>query len=96
MVANLTISQPVSETWDNVLRDSRSLGYVVATHQSLRPDSGPTVLTYYQPLDHLPPAAARKEALAKSYDAWCREILADLSGPHPDLQTNLTHLDVWL
>jgi len=96
MVANLTISQPVSETWDNVLRDSRSLGYVVATHQSLRPESGPTVLTYYQPLDHLPPAEARKEALAKSYDTWCREILADLSVPHPDLQANLTHLDVWL
>ncbi len=96
MVANLTISKPISQTWDNVLRDSRSLGYIVATHQQLGPASGPTVLTYYQPLDHLPPAEARKEALAKSYAAWCSEILADLSGPHPDLRKHLTHLDVWL
>ena len=96
MVANLTVSKPVSNTWDNAFRDSLSLGYVVATHQSLRPESGPTVITYYQPLDHLPPAEARKEALAKSYDAWCRDILADLSVPHPDLEANLTHLDVWL
>jgi hypothetical protein len=96
MVANLTITKPVSATWDNVLRESKSLGYVVATHQNLSPAGGPTVLTYYQPLDHLPPAEARTEALAKPYIEWCRDILADLSGPHPDLQQNLTHLDVWL
>lgn len=96
MVANLTVLKPVSATWDNVLREAKSLGYVVATHQNLTPAGGPTVLTYYQPLDHLPPAEARKEALAKSYADWCRDILTDLSGPHPDLRQNIIHLDVWL
>jgi len=96
MVANLTVKEPVSQTWDNVLRGGRSLGYVVATHQSLSPVPGATVLTYYQPLDHLPPAAARQEALDKSYIAWCEEILAELSGPHPGLREKLVHLDVWL
>ncbi len=54
MVANLTLrDRPASRgfplAWDNVLYDSPSLGYVVATHQSGR-DHGPTVFTYYLPL----------------------------------------------
>ncbi|BCU77043.1 FAD-dependent oxidoreductase [Luteolibacter sp. LG18] len=96
MVANLTLRQPLSETWDNVLRDSPALGYVVATHQSLYPAQGPTVITYYQPLDHLSPAEARKEALETSYADWCEGILDDLERPHPEIRDHLTHLDVWL
>ncbi|MDB6077903.1 MAG: twin-arginine translocation pathway signal [Akkermansiaceae bacterium] len=96
MVANLTIDGPISETWDNVLQSGKSLGYVVATHQNLSPVPGPTVLTWYQPLDHLPPVEARKEALGKSYEAWCGEILAEISGPHPEIRKQLKHLDVWL
>src|SRR6185295_14827294 len=34
--------------WDNVLHDSPSLGYVVATHQQGR-DHGPSVFTWYYP-----------------------------------------------
>jgi hypothetical protein len=96
MVANLTIRESISHTWDNVLHHGRSLGYTVATHQNFYPALGPTVITYYQPLDHLPPAEARKEALAKSYPDWCRRILNELEGPHPDIREKLTHLDVML
>ena len=57
MVANITLSaRPAPRVrgehmmaWDNVLRDSPSLGYVTATHHTGR-DHGPTVLTYYHPL----------------------------------------------
>lgn len=96
MVANLTLSQPLSPVWDNVIHGGQSLGYVVATHQNLNPSLDRTVITYYQPLDHLSPAKARQEALGKSYEAWCQQILSELSGPHPRLRDNLTHLDVWL
>jgi glycine/D-amino acid oxidase-like deaminating enzyme len=98
MVANLTLARDLSPVWDNVLRDSRSLGYVVATHQQLRPrtPSDPTVITYYRPLDDAPPAAARQQALARSYADWCQLILDDLRGPHPQLADDLRHLDVWL
>lgn len=96
LVANLTVATPVSQHWDNVLRDSRGLGYVVATHQNLHPVPGASVLTYYRPLDHLPPAAARVEALRKSHADWSDEILADLHAAHPDLATQITRLDVWL
>lgn len=95
-VANITVREPVSETWDNVFRESRSLGYIVATHQSLYPAQGATVITWYRPLDHLPPAKAREEALQSTYDDWCEMILADLEVPHPDIRKHISHIDVWL
>ena len=74
MVANLTLkSRPKSKgfpfAWDNVLYDSPSLGYVVATHQRCA-DHGPTVLTYPQPggppgAGVLPPAVASVTYLGK-------------------------------
>ncbi len=96
MVANLTLRKPISNTWDNIFYHSRSLGYTVATHQNLSPVPGPTVITYYQPLDHLPPAEARKEALTKSYAAWCAEILDELAAPHASIRDDLTNLDIML
>ncbi|MCA9646147.1 MAG: NAD(P)-binding protein, partial [Myxococcales bacterium] len=54
LVANIHLRRrPLSRgfelAWDNVLYDSPALGYVVASHQTLR-DRGPSVWTYYQPL----------------------------------------------
>ena len=86
MVANLPLrDRPEARgfplAWDNVLYDSPSLGYVVATHQSGR-DTGPTVLTYYLPAPRRRPAAGRRRLLATTWEAWVDAILADL-GPRP-------------
>lgn len=101
MVANLTLDalpagKGMDLSWDNVIFDSNSLGYVVATHQNVLRVPRRTVLTYYQPLDEDEPAVARQKALARTYDEWCDMILADLSEAHPDLADQVTHLDVWL
>ncbi|MEE8526483.1 MAG: FAD-dependent oxidoreductase [Thermoanaerobaculia bacterium] len=97
MVANLTVRRPPQgAAWDNVLHHSRSLGYVVATHQSLRVAPGPSVLTYYLPLTDPDPAAARRRMLATSWDGWAATILADLAGAHPDIESLVTHVDVML
>jgi hypothetical protein len=82
--------------WDNVLHDSETLGYVVATHQLLHPYPMKTVLTHYTPLDALPPARAREQALSRSYEDWCGRIIGDLERAHPDIAEHITHLDVWL
>jgi len=63
MVANLHLRQrPLSRgfpfAWDNVLYDSRSLGYVVATHQT-GADLGPTIWTWYHAFADEDPADAR-------------------------------------
>jgi hypothetical protein len=99
MVANLTLDTlpagpGAALAWDNVDYTSRSLGYVVATHQHLHPVPKRTVITYYQPLDHLAPQPARHQALSRSYTEWCEQILDDLARTHPDIERHVTHLDV--
>jgi len=101
LVANLTLSAlpgggGEALAWDNVFRQGRSLGYVVATHQGLTSHPRETVITYYQPLDDGAPAAARQAALDRSYESWCDQILGELSRAHPKLVDLVTHLDVWL
>jgi hypothetical protein len=102
MVANVTLSQLPSATagaplsWDNVIQASRSLGYVVATHQHLESHPLRTVLTHYWPLDAAPPAEARSQALAKTHADWCRDVLDDLAHAHPEFREIVRHIDVYL
>jgi glycine/D-amino acid oxidase-like deaminating enzyme len=100
MVANLRLrDRPSSRgfplAWDNVLYDSPSLGYVVATHQSGR-DFGPTVLTYYLPLLDDDPAAGRRRLMASTWDEWVERILSDLARAHPGLRDLIENVDVYL
>ena len=99
MVANVTLRARPKErgfplAWDNVLHASKSLGYVVATHQAGR-DYGPTVLTYYLPVIDVPPKQARERLLSASWSDWVTVILADLSRPHRDIVDKIASLDVW-
>ncbi|MBL9129055.1 MAG: FAD-dependent oxidoreductase, partial [Verrucomicrobiales bacterium] len=99
VVANLTLDRlPVGRgaplAWDNVIYDSPSLGYVVATHQGLAPYPKETVLTYYRPFDDTDAMTARMTASRRSYSEWCDIVLADLSSVHPELRSTLRHLDV--
>jgi hypothetical protein len=101
MVANVTTSKMPAGTgmrlcWDNVVYDSRSLGYVVATHQMLQRVPARTVLTYYWPLCDLPPVGARREALARSLPEWQAMVLDELLRVHPELRGAIESVDVWL
>jgi hypothetical protein len=80
--------------WDNVLFDSQSLGYVVATHQAGR-DHGKTVWTWYLPLTDANPRAARELLLSADWKHWAEVVLADLRRAHPDLEALVERLDVW-
>lgn len=101
MVANITLgARPKSRrrgehmmAWDNVLRDSPSLGYVVATHQTGR-DHGPTVITYYHPLCDEDPTAGRRRLYAAGRDEWADVALTDLETAHPDIRELATRVDV--
>jgi protoporphyrinogen oxidase len=100
VVANLTLKEkPVGRgfplAWDNVLYESRSLGYVVATHQQLRVhDAGPTVATWYYPLADGDVVAERKRLLATTYEDWRSIILADLLPAHVGLEQQLERIEV--
>ncbi len=98
LVANLHLRERPRErgseiAWDNVLYDSPSLGYVVATHQS-GPDHGPTVWTYYLPLTSDDPRNDRERLLAGSWEQWTDVILDDLSRAHPDLRELVARVDI--
>jgi hypothetical protein len=99
MVANLHLrGRPKSAgfpfAWDNVLFDSPSLGYVVATHQALV-DGGPTIWTYYQPFVDGDPRAARERLAAADHAGFCDAILADLGRAHRGLEPLVERIDVW-
>ncbi len=97
VVANLTVDRPPDgAAWDNVLHDSPSLGYVVATHQDLRTVPGPSVLTWYLPLAVPNPDAARAWMLAQEWRDWASLILADLVQAHPDIESRVSRIDVML
>jgi protoporphyrinogen oxidase len=79
--------------WDNVLYDSPALGYVSATHQSMR-DHGPNVLTWYLPLCGDDPNAERRKLLAMDWRACADAAVSDVARAHPDLARVLRRVDV--
>lgn len=101
ITANLTLSElphahhgaPLS--WDNVIYDSASLGYVVATHQGVARLPGPTVLTWYFPLSGISPRDARNKLLNLKREAWVETALRDLEGPHPEIRQLATNAEVF-
>ena len=101
MVANLILkNRPQHNSnrdfplaWDNVLYESESLGYVVATHQQ-GIDRGPTVFTYYYPLCDANARAGRTRLLETDWRGWADVALTDLSRAHPDIRNLVERLDV--
>jgi phytoene dehydrogenase-like protein len=79
--------------WDNVLYDSKSLGYVASTHQAGR-DTGPTVWTWYYPFCELDGRAVRESIAAAGQAEWAEVVLTDLERAHPDLREHVQRLDV--
>jgi hypothetical protein len=101
LVANLTLDGFPEQrggaalAWDNVLYQSPSLGYVVATHQAWRSRLRETVLTYYLPLSGMAPAEGRRLLLERTWHEWAEEIFADLARPHPDIRRLTANLDIF-
>lgn len=79
--------------WDNVFRDSPSLGYVSATHQQGR-DRGPTVWTWYYPFPAGDAAAVRRQLAGAGHAEWAETVVADLARAHPDIRGLIDRIDV--
>ncbi len=99
MVANLFLKDRPQEdagfplAWDNVLYESPSLGYVVATHQRGL-DHGPTVFTYYYPMCDADSRAGRNRLFEMDWQACADVVLTDLERAHPQIRTLVERLDV--
>lgn len=112
LVANLHLAEPLvwqpgaAPSWDNLVYDphpvpsaspGRPLGWVDATHQRLRPDPGPTVLTAYWALggqDATQLRAGRERLLKESWAVWAQRALAEPARVHPDLPAKVRRIDL--
>jgi hypothetical protein len=100
LTANLTLdrmpraAQGAEPAWDNVLFHSKSLGYVDATHMSLRTHIDRTVWTYYWSLAEYDPTEARRILLARTWNDWKEIILQDLEPAHPDIRQCVSRIDM--
>lgn len=99
LTANLTLeclpdSRGAEPSWDTVFMDSPTLGYVDATHQSLRTHVDRTVWTFYWALADGTPAQNRELLLQKDWTYWKEAILQDLERVHKDIRSRVSRLDV--
>lgn len=101
LVANITLldlpehkGEPLS--WDNVIYNSESLGYVNACHQHLDAHKKELVLTYYLPFTENPGKEMRKKLRERSYESFTSQIIADLGKAHKDIEKFITNIDIKL
>jgi predicted NAD/FAD-dependent oxidoreductase len=99
LTANLTLDHlPESyggdPTWDSVFMESSTLGYVDATHQSLRTHVDRTVWTFYWALADGSPAQNRQLLLHRDWNFWKEAILEDLGRVHHDIRSCISRIDI--
>ena len=99
LTANLTLdrlpdARGAEPTWDTVFLDSPTLGYVDATHQSIRSHIDKTVWTFYWALAEGDPAQNRRLLLEKDWAYWKEAILHDLERVHSDVRKCVSRIDI--
>lgn len=99
LTANLTLDRIPSSyggdpTWDSVFMESPTLGYVDATHQSLRTHIDRTVWTFYWALAEGSPSENRQLLLNREWSYWKEAILHDLERVHPEIRKCVSRVDI--
>jgi phytoene dehydrogenase-like protein len=99
LTANLTLerlpdSRGAEPAWDSVFLGSPTLGYVDATHQSIRSHIDKTVWTFYWALADGDPAQNRRLLLEKDWSYWKEAILHDLERVHSDIRQCVSRIDI--
>lgn len=80
-------------SWDNVIYDSPSLGYVTATHQQ-GVDYGPTVLTYYYPMAEEDTRLGMQKLLSMGWEDMADICLTDLERAHDNIREATERIDI--
>ena len=101
MVANLVVSNieertGVATSWDNVIYNSRSLGYVDATHQDIQQQKLKKNLTYYLPLTDGNVKEARMKAQKTTHEQWVEQVMSDLEPVHPNIREKTEEVNIML
>ncbi len=99
LTANLTLerlpdSYGSDPTWDSVFMESPTLGYVDATHQTLRSHIDRTVWTFYWALAEGSASDNRQLLINKDWNYWKEAILRDLERVHRDIRQCVSRIDI--
>jgi glycine/D-amino acid oxidase-like deaminating enzyme len=99
VVSNLTLDRMPAGAeeiaWDNVIYGSPALGYVSATHQSLRTRIDRTVWTHYWALAGQDTRQVRRELLGAGWDTWRDRVIADIRRAHPRIEECIQRVDIF-
>lgn len=92
IVANITLQikkeKPgMQMSWDNVIYNTGSLGFIHATHQSLNRQTGHTVLTYYKVFNQATAKQEREALYNKTLQQIGDEIIQELEKIYPKEHT---------
>ncbi len=101
LVANITFTDFYDKNgfpmcWDNVFKNSETLGFVYAQHQSLKTIPQHPVFTLYKPLDKQDPTSSRKNYYSKTDEELQSEILNDITAIYPDIAPQILTIDCHL
>jgi glycine/D-amino acid oxidase-like deaminating enzyme len=99
LTANLSLdrlpdARGAEPSWDTVFLDSPTLGYVDATHQSVRSHIDKTVWTLYWALAEGDSKQNRRLLLEKDWAYWKEAILHDLERVHFDIRQCVSRIDI--
>jgi len=83
-------------SWDNVSERGKSLGYVVASHQTIRQYDGPTVVTIYHAITDKPALQARKWVLEQTAEQWADWVEKELETMHPNVSEDILGMEHWI
>lgn len=83
-------------SWDNVMMESKSLGFVFAQHQSIQPVRENFVFTLYKPLDENDAKIMRLKYYNRSNQELQKEIIAELSIAFPQVEKEIQQIDCHL
>lgn len=99
LVANITLKEPTEKngmdlSWDNVIYNVDSLGFIHSNHQTLSRKHTNHVFTYYKALNNDTAKNERKKLFEKSIEELNKEIIAELQFIYPDIEKYILSIEI--
>jgi protoporphyrinogen oxidase len=82
--------------WNNIIYNTKSLGYINAKHQDLNTYKKETVLTYYFNFSEQDDQSERNQLYDKDETYWKDFIINDLKQAHPTIDNNIICIDLFI
>lgn len=103
IISNITLKEPLQEktkiplSWDNLIYNSEGLGYVNTLHQEISTNlKNKIMLTHYNAPTNDNSKQTRSELLNASWESLSKNVIKDLSIPHPNIRHQIEAIDIMI